>query len=230
MKVETEIEKLKNLDSYSFLGSALALSCYFLVVRENEEMAEDFLRLSLSDALLYQNQVEGGLLRKEKVEACLDDYRIAIHDLEELQARRTPTGFHQIVSANARMAKSLYVLSSGESGKSVKDGEVIMLNKRRYLFEFDEEVRKECSYPLLLVFLKLMERKNRGKKPFLFDEEGKNTVVLLKKAAMENDFGYSLMRKAEELARLCVPQIKMESLRDDFRYLSEMFHILGSEK
>ncbi len=230
MTLETEMDKLKDSDSCSFLGSALALSCYFLVVQEDNEMAEDFLRLADSDALLYQNQVEGGILSESKRKECLDDYVCAIHDLNELKARRTPDGFHKLVELNLKMAKSLYSLSIGKRQTETVNPDTVMLNKRRYLFPFDETMRKECAYPLLLVFLKLIARKNRGKKPFIFEEKEREFLIRLERAVSERTYDCPILIEAGELASSCVPQVKMASLKEDFRYLSEAFCILGNGK
>jgi hypothetical protein len=88
--------------------------------------------------------------------------------------------------------------------------------------------------PLIAMTIKLMKRKQKGKKPFTEDFSYESKMDCLKKALTEcentevlNPKMRKYFRDCSDIALACVDQVKMESLKNDYRYLSEALSLLA---
>lgn len=235
MTYETQIEKLKDKESPYVLGSAIALSL-FLLTEEEGDIADSFLSLSETDTYLYQAQCGKIRLSKKEWEHYLLQYEESLRNLKFLLLHRFEKGLTLFFEKSLVMLTSLWkeaVLFYQDEFSEIyqNDDSPILMNKRRYCIEWNDDDKNKTSYPLFVILNKLVYRKNQGKKPFCFT--GKDSITLKKLnhvVADASSVDLSLIKDISLFASDCISQIKMPSLQNDFHYLSEVFSIFSEEE
>lgn len=225
---------LKDDRSSAFLGSAISLSCYQLVKSIDEEMSEDFLSLFQADLELYQEEVlKENHLDENQIKQYLSLYPICIDDLKFVLSLQTIGPLKNIILLNDKMIRSLFSLTKSllQEKRNLKfvfqENNLFIKNKRRYLIFLDDDFLYQIAEPIIAVSIKLLNRKQKGKKPFpdSFSIPDVITSLLhietLKKIKKEDCDHLS------SLFASCIREIKMQSLKDDYRYLSDFYHFLG---
>ncbi len=222
-------KKLEDDSSNAFLGSAIALSSYSLFSLFDEERADDFLSLSSADALLYEEQVNIESVHSEKeiidaldcYDSCLSDFIFASH-------LHSDDAFKKMISLNRHMFEDLFEMSysavNQKRGIEYKRTEEEPIpNKRRYLINLNKENMIDVVLPLLVVFRKLLKRRQNGKKPYTFKEETESILVLLNEMIETKNITSDDLVKLSEFSMKCTSEIKMVSLKNDYIYLSGFY-------
>lgn len=234
MRYNELITQLNDDGSSAFLGSAIALSCYSLFMTFDEEKAEDFLLLSDADSLLYKEQVSAeDVYSEEDIKKALSIYDDCLFDLSFALSLNGDESYKKIISSDYEMFDDLYSLSYQIISKKRnitfnKKKEESLQNKRRYIISLNDENMIDVITPLLIVFRKLVKRKQRGKKPFSFIEDVNNVLSLLDNMIQNRKVDKENVLSLSSFVKRCTAEIKTESLRNDYFFLSDMFSLMAS--
>lgn len=108
------------------------------------------------------------------------------------------------------------------------------------MFSLKKKLTKEqeiiaSSVPLIAMIIKLMRRKQNGKKPFeeAFAYQDKmrilqETLLLCQKEESLSETLRQAWKDCAAISLSCVEQVKMESLKNDYRYLSHSLSCISS--
>lgn len=234
MRYNELIKQLNDDRSSAFLGSAIALSCYSLFMTFDEEKAEDFLLLSDADSLLYKEQVSlENIYSEEDIKKALSIYDDCLFDLSFALLLNGDQSFRKIISSDYEMFEDLYNLSYQIISKKRniifnRKKEEPLQNKMRYVISLNDKNMIDVILPLLIVFRKLLKRKHNGKKPFSFNEEVNEVLSLLDNMIQNREIDKENILSLSSFAKRCTEEIKAESLRNDYFFLSDMFSLMAS--
>lgn len=234
MRYNELIKQLNDDRSSAFLGSAIALSCYSLFMTFDEEKAEDFLLLSDADSLLYKEQVSlENIYSEEDIKKALSIYDDCLFDLSFALLLNGDQSFRKIISSDYEMFEDLYNLSYQIISKKRniifnRKKEEPLQNKMRYVISLNDKNMIDVILPLLIVFRKLLKRKHNGKKPFSFNEEVNEVLFLLDNMIQNRKIDKENILSLSSFAKRCTEEIKTESLRNDYFFLSDMFSLMAS--
>lgn len=234
MRYNELIKQLNDDRSSAFLGSAIALSCYSLFMTFDEEKAEDFLFLSDADSLLYKEQVSlDNIYSEEDIKKALSIYDDCLFDLSLALLLNGDQSFRKIISSDYEMFEDLYNLSYQIISKKRditfnRKKEEPLQNKMRYVISLNDKNMIDVILPLLIVFRKLLKRKHNGKKPFSFNEEVNEVLFLLDNMIQNREIDKENILSLSSFAKRCTEEIKTESLRNDYFFLSDMFSLMAS--
>lgn len=234
MRYNELIKQLNDDRSSAFLGSAIALSCYSLFMTFDEEKAEDFLLLSDADSLLYKEQVSlENIYSEEDIKKALSIYDDCLFDLSFALLLNGDQSFRKIISSDYEMFEDLYNLSYQIISKKRditfnRKKEEPLQNKMRYVISLNDKNMIDVILPLLIVFRKLLKRKHNGKKPFSFNEEVNEVLSLLDNMIQNREIDKENILSLSSFAKRCTEEIKTESLRNDYFFLSDMFSLMAS--
>lgn len=234
MRCNELIKQLNDDRSSAFLGSAIALSCYSLFMTFDEEKAEDFLLLSDADSLLYKEQVSlENIYSEEDIKKALSIYDDCLFDLSFALLLNGDQSFRKIISSDYEMFEDLYNLSYQIISKKRniifnRKKEEPLQNKMRYVISLNDKNMIDVILPLLIVFRKLLKRKHNGKKPFSFNEEVNEVLSLLDNMIQNREIDKENILSLSSFAKRCTEEIKTESLRNDYFFLSDMFSLMAS--
>lgn len=234
MRYNELITQLNDDRSSAFLGSAIALSCYSLFMTFDEEKAEDFLLLSDADSLLYKEQVSlENIYSEEDIKKALSIYDDCLFDLSFALLLNGDQSFRKIISSDYEMFEDLYNLSYQIISKKRditfnRKKEEPLQNKMRYVISLNDKNMIDVILPLLIVFRKLLKRKHNGKKPFSFNEEVNEVLFLLDNMIQNREIDKENILSLSSFAKRCTEEIKTESLRNDYFFLSDMFSLMAS--
>ena len=234
MRYNELITRLNDGRSSAFLGSAIALSCYSLFMTFDEEKAEDFLLLSDADSLLYKEQVsQDNIYSGEDIKKALSIYDDCLSDLSFALLLNGNQSYRKIVSSDYEMFENLYSLSYQIIRKKrniafSRKEEKPLQNKMRYVIDLHDKNMIDVILPLLIVFRKLVKRKHNGKKPFSFNEEVNAVLFLLDDMIQNRTVDKENVLSLSSFAKRCTTEIKTESLRNDYFFLSDMFSLMAS--
>ncbi len=234
MRYNELITQLNDDRSSAFLGSAIALSCYSLFMTFDEEKAEDFLLLSDADSLLYKEQVsQDDIYSEVDIKKALSIYDDCLFDLSFALLLNGDQSYRKIISSDYEMFEDLYNLSYQIISKKRnitfnRKKEEPLQNKMRYVISLNDKNMIDVILPLLIVFRKLLKRKHNGKKPFSFNEEVNKVLSLLDDMIQNKKIGKEKILTLSSFAKKCTEEIKTESLRNDYFFLSDMFSLMAS--
>lgn len=234
MRYNELITQLNDDRSSAFLGSAIALSCYSLFMTFDEEKAEDFLLLSDADSLLYKEQVSlENIYSEEDIKKALSIYDDCLFNLSFALLLNGDQSFRKIISSDYEMFEDLYNLSYQIISKKRniifnRKKEEPLQNKMRYVISLNDKNMIDVILPLLIVFRKLLKRKHNGKKPFSFNEEVNEVLSLLDNMIQNREIDKENILSLSSFAKRCTEEIKTESLRNDYFFLSDMFSLMAS--
>lgn len=234
MRFNELIAQLNDDRSSAFLGSAIALSCYSLFMTFDEEKADDFLLLSDADSLLYKEQVsQENIFSEEDIKNALSIYDDCLFDLSFALLLNGDQSYRKIVSSDYEMFEHLYFLSyqiiSEKRNITFNRKKVELIqNKMRYVINLNDKNMIDVILPLLIVFHKLVKRKHNGKKPFSFNEEVNEILSLLEDMIQNRTANKEKIMTMSSFAKKCTEEIKTESLRNDYFFLSDMFFLMAS--
>ena len=234
MRYNELIAQLNDDRSSAFLGSAIALSCYSLFMTFDEEKANDFLLLSDADSLLYKEQVSlDDIYPEGEIKNALSIYDDCLFDLSFALLLNGDQSYRQIVSFDYEMFEDLYKLSyqiiSEKRNITFNRKKVEPLqNKMRYVINLNDKNMVDVILPLLIVFRKLVKRKHNGKKPFSFNEEVNEILSFLDDMIQNRTADKEKIMTLSSFAKKCTEEIKTESLRNDYFFLSDMFFLMAS--
>lgn len=234
MRYNELIKQLNDDRSSAFLGSAIALSCYSLFMTFDEEKAEDFLFLSDADSLLYKEQVSlDNIYSEEDIKKALSIYDDCLFNLSFALLLNGDQSFRKIISSDYEMFEDLYNLSYQIISKKRditfnRKKEEPLQNKMRYVISLNDKNMIDVILPLLIVFRKLLKRKHNGKKPFSFNEEVNEVLSLLDNMIQNREIDKENILSLSSFAKRCTEEIKTESLRNDYFFLSDMFSLMAS--
>lgn len=234
MRYNELITQLNDDRSSAFLGSAIALSCYSLFMTFDEEKAEDFLLLSDADSLLYKEQVsQDDIYSEVDIKKALSIYDDCLFDLSFALLLNGDQSFRKIISSDYEMFEDLYNLSYQIISKKRnitfnRKKEEPLQNKMRYIISLNDKNMIDVILPLLIVFRKLLKRKHNGKKPFSFNEEVNEVLSLLDDMIQNKKIGKEKILTLSSFAKKCTEEVKTESLRNDYFFLSCMFSLMAS--
>lgn len=234
MRYNELIAQLNDGRSSAFLGSAIALSCYSLFMTFDEEKAGDFLLLSDADSLLYKEQVsQDNIYSVEDIKKALSIYDDCLSDLSFALLLNGNQSYRKIVSSDYEMFENLYSLSYQIISKKrniafSRKVEEPLQNKMRYVIDLNDKNMIDVILPLLIVFRKLVKRKHNGKKPFLFNEEVNAVLSILDDMIQNRTVDKENVLSLSSFAKRCTTEIKTESLRNDYFFLSDMFSLMAS--
>ncbi len=222
-------KKLEDDSSNAFLGSAIALSSYSLFRTFDEDRAEDFLPLSSADALLYEEQVKREpVYSDDQIVESLTCYDTCLSDFVFAMQLNAEDAFKKMISLNHEMFDDLFdlsysVIKQKRGIEFKKNEEEPFQDKRRYLIDLNSENMIDVLLPLLVVFRKLLKRRQNGKKPYTFKGETENVLVLLDCMINEKKITMDDLLRLSGFAIKCTSEIKMESLKNDYIYLSRFY-------
>ena len=234
MRYKELITQLNDDRSSAFLGSAIALSCYSLFMTFDEEKAGDFLLLSDADSLLYKEQVsQDDIYSEEEIKKALSIYDDCLFDLSFALLLNGDKSYRKIISSDYEMFENLYNLSCQIISKKRniafnRKKEETLQNKMRYVIVLNDKNMIDVILPLLIVFRKLIKRKNNGKKPFSFNEKVNEVLSLLDDMIQNRTVEKENVLTLSAFAKKCTAEIKTESLRNDYFFLSDMFSLMAS--
>lgn len=234
MRYNELITQLNDDRSSAFLGSAIALSCYSLFMTFDEEKAEDFLLLSDADSLLYKEQVSlENIYSEEDIKKALSIYDDCLFNLSFALLLNGDQSFRKIISSDYEMFEDLYNLSYQIISKKRniifnRKKEEPLQNKMRYVISLNDKNMIDVILPLLIVFRKLLKRKHNGKKPFSFNKEVNEVLSLLDNMIQNREIDKENILSLSSFAKRCTEEIKTESLRNDYFFLSDMFSLMAS--
>lgn len=234
MRYNELITQLNDDRSSAFLGSAIALSCYSLFMTFDEEKAEDFLLLSDADSLLYKEQVSlENIYSEEDIKKALSIYDDCLFNLSFALLLNGDQSFRKIISSDYEMFEDLYNLSYQIISKKRditfnRKKEEPLQNKMRYVISLNDKNMIDVILPLLIVFRKLLKRKHNGKKPFSFNEEVNEVLSLLDDMIQNREIDKENILSLSSFSKRCTEEIKTESLRNDYFFLSDMFSLMAS--
>lgn len=234
MRYNELIKQLNDDRSSAFLGSAIALSCYSLFMTFDEEKAEDFLLLSDADSLLYKEQVSlENIYSEEDIKKALSIYDDCLFDLSFALLLNGDQSFRKIISSDYEMFEDLYnfsyqIISKKRDITFNRKKEEPLQNKMRYVISLNDKNMIDVILPLLIVFRKLLKRKHNGKKPFSFNEEVNEVLSLLDNMIQNREIDKENILSLSSFSKRCTEEIKTESLRNDYFFLSDMFSLMAS--
>ena len=224
------LNELDNPDSTSFCGSASALFCYSLLSSLKVDGADKFLLLAQADAYLYM--VQGKVYQiNEKDESKIDEsFSLFKECISILKSIHGSFCVNELLETNIKFLTDIYKLTIDTINNKL--GRLYIYDTRIKIKDIvinDEHINcGECVKPLLIILRKLVLRKNNSKKPFTEGMKVDENISKIESAINDTDIvENTFLNNLSSFAKSCINEIKMQSLRDDYSYISKMLGILA---